>query len=87
MKTLVIYNNPELELTWFTLDGDYRHLHNHYLNIESESEDEVEQERYKQRLDELNNILFPDDAPRLMSLFTGEALPQHDACITVGFVP
>lgn len=95
MKTVIIYDQLEANLTFIVLDGDYRHLDKVYIN-QCFEESKAEQKAREKLQDELNDLIYPADGEEtqfgytkveLLEEFPTQAVLDGAFVIVAGFLP
>lgn len=78
-KTVLIYDQcGEAPITFYLVDGDYRHLHGVYVNSTACTEAEI---------DELNSLTADPASMKSFKKFPRKAVLKGAAVITCGFYP
>jgi hypothetical protein len=89
-QTVIIYDQCEANLTFFVLDGDYRHLNNVYIN-QCVGKTKKEQKAAEKLQDELNNLVYDQKTGAtilpILTVFPIEAVQSGADVIVAGFLP
>lgn len=89
MKTVMIYDQLDSALRFFVLDGDYRHLHNVYIN--QYVEDKKARKEAEKKQDELNELVYNTETGEfkipVLDEFPVQAVRDGAEVVVAGFLP